>query len=139
MATQSTVKPAPIALVLCDAIYRDDTSGKTALVGLFSNIFARRVPVVHPRLAVFASVTGLREHSHARIEIVNVESDQTIASASGPFPPGATPLVVAEMNFTFGNLRFPEEGLYEVRFWVNDHPLMSRPFRVSVVQEGKQE
>jgi len=137
--TGSTVKPSPIALVLCDAIYRDETSGKTALVGLFNNISSRQVPVMHPRLAVFASVTGLREGSHAKLEIVEAETEQPIATTSGPFPEGATPLVVADLSFVFGNVVFPQEGLYTVRFWVNDHLLMCRPFRVSVMKQGKKE
>jgi hypothetical protein len=134
----STIKPAAIALVLCDAIYQE-ISGKTALVGLFSNIIAQKVPVVHSRLAVFASVTGLREGSHAKLEIINAESEQPIATASGPFPTGTTPLTVADLNFVFNNLVFPEEGQYMVRFWANDHLLMQRPFQVSTPRQGKQE
>ena len=135
----STVKAAPIALVLCDAIYQDSIGGKTALVGLFNNIAAHKFPVVHPRLAVFASVTGLREGSHAKLEIVHGETEQPIVAANGPFPKGATPLTVADLNFVFNNVVFPEEGTYWVRFWVNDHPLMQRPFQVSTIKKEKKE
>jgi len=135
--TPSTVKPAPIALVVCDSVYRDEGSGKAALVGLFNNITVRDLPTVHPRLAVFASVTGLRESSHAKLEIVEAETGNAIASAAGPFPPGATPLMVADLTFVIANVKFENEGLYNVQFWVNDYLLMCRPFRVKVLAQGK--
>lgn len=94
----SKVKVAPIALVLCEAVCQDPVGGKTALVGLFNNITARKFPVVHPKLAVFASVTGLREGSHAKLAIIHGETEQPIVAANGPFPKGATPLDVADLN-----------------------------------------
>ena len=138
MAT-STIKAAPIALVLCDAIYQDAASGKSALVGLFNNISTHSLPVTHPRMAVFASVTGLREGSHAKLEIVNAETEQVIVGASGPLPEGTTPLTVADLNFVFNSVVFPDEGQYMVRFWVNDHLLMQRPFSVSRIRKENKE
>jgi len=130
----SMVKPTPIALVVCDSIYQEP-GGKVALVGLFNSISTRTFPVVHPRLGVFASVTGLREGSHAKLEIVHGETEEVVVSANGPFPKGATPLVVADLHFIFTNVRFPEEGTYFIRFWGNDHLLMMRPFEVRAVKQ----
>lgn len=135
--TPSTIKPSPIALVLCDSIYRDETTGKTALVGLFNNISARELPMVHPRLSIFASITGLRENSHVKLEIVEAETGESVASANGPMPPGANPLTVADMSFVIGNIEFTNQGLYYVQFWVNDHLLFCRPFRVKLTVQGK--
>ena len=130
MATPSTIKPTPIALVVCDTIYQEPASGKTALVGLFNGILASSFPVRHPRMAVFASVTGLRDGSHAKLDIVHSETEQCIVSAQGPFPGGPAPVTVVDMNFVFNNVVFPEEGTYYVRFWGNDHLLLMRPFEV---------
>ena len=130
----SSVKPTPIALVVCDNIY-SEPGGKTALVGLFTGIVAPKVPVRHPRMAVFASVTGLREGATAKLEIVHAETDRTIVAAEGPFPKGHTPLTVVDMNFIFNNVIFPKEGTYYIRFWVNDYPIVMRPFQVSVIKK----
>lgn len=135
----STVKATPIALVLCDAIYQEAPGGKAALVGLFNSIATAKFPTVHPRLSVFASVTGLRAGSHAKLEIIHGESENPIVSAAGPFPEGATPLSVADLQFVFNNVVFPEEGTYFVRFWVNDHILALRPFEVSAIKREKKE
>lgn len=134
---KSTVKPSPIALIVCDSIYSDSASGKTALVGLFTGITAVEFPAVHPRLAIFASLTGLRERSHARVEIVHTETDEIVATVAGPFPQGVTPLTIVDLSFVMENTRFPAKGRYEVRFWVNDHILMCRPFNLRKLGEGE--
>jgi len=130
----SNIKPTPIALVVCDNIYQEP-GGKTALVGLFNSISANKFPVRHPRLAVFASVTGLREGSTAKLDVQHAESEQVVMSAEGPFPEGTGPVTVADLNFIFSNIIFPEEGTYYIRFWGNDHLLMMRPFQVLKIKE----
>ena len=121
------VKPTPIALVVCDNVYQEP-GGKTALVGLFSRIAARKFPVTHPRMAVFASVTGLRKGSKAKLEIVHGEDDRVVVSLEGPFPEKADPVSAVDMNFVLNNVSFPEPGVYYIRFWGNEHLLMMRPF-----------
>ncbi|MCP4593296.1 MAG: hypothetical protein GY842_21375 [bacterium] len=125
----NNVKPTPIALVVCDNIY-EEPGGKVALVGLFNNIVTSELPVTHPRLAVFASVTGLRKGSQAKLEILHGESESAVVAAQGPFPDDVDPLSVVDMSFVFNNVTFEEEGTYFIRFWGNDHVLMMRPFQV---------
>ncbi len=129
----STVKPTPIALVVCDNIYTEP-GGKTALVGLFNSIVAHALPVRHPRMAVFASLTDLREGSTAKLEIVHGETERVIVSAGGPFPGKPNAITVVDMNFIFSNVVFPEEGTYFIRFWANEHLLIQRPFQVKLVK-----
>jgi hypothetical protein len=83
----SSIKPTPIALVVCDNIYTEP-GGKTALVGLFNGINTSAVsgPIRHPRIAIFASLTGVREGSRGKLEIVHAETDERVAGAEGPFP-----------------------------------------------------
>lgn len=132
--TPSTVKPTAIALVVCDNIYTEP-GGKTALVGLFNGISAHSFPVRHPRLAIFASLTGLREGSQAKIEIVHAETEEVIVATHGPFPPDFSPITVVDMHFIFGNVVFQKEGTYYIRFWANDHLLMMRPFEVTLIEK----
>lgn len=132
MAKQQ-IKPTPIALIVCDNIYQEP-GGKTALVGLFSRIAARRFPATHPRMAVFASVTGIRKGSTAKLDIVHGENDRVVVSAEGPFPKDADPVSVVDMSFILNNVVFPEAGVYYLRFWGNEHVLMMRPFMLDQVK-----
>jgi len=135
------LKPGLIALVLCDNIYHD-ASGKAALIGLFNGISAARFPTVHPRMAVFVSLTSLRSGMHGKLEIVRSDNDEPIMAAQGQFPADSTPTDVLDMQFILNNIRFEEPGTYFVRFSGNGSPLAHRPFQVERVvpkhQGGKE-
>lgn len=124
-------KPAAISLVLCDTIYRE-SSGKTALVGLFNTITGHRFPLRQARMSVYASVTEADPTARFRLEIVNGETDQPVVRLEGPPPDKTTPLTVCDFNFELRNIVFPEPGMYFARFWAGDSLLLQRPF--SVVQ-----
>jgi len=128
-------KPTPIALVVCDNVYRE-SQGKTALVGLFNRIKAAQFPVVHPRLCVYVSVTDIKPGTVFKLEIVHSETDEVVASAEGPPPKGIDPTGICDFTFEIGNLRFREPALYYIRFWGNDHVLLQRPFMVQRIGGG---
>lgn len=130
------IKPSPIALVVCDNVYRE-SGGKTALVGLFDRIRAAKFPVKHPRLCVYASVTDIRPNTEFRLDIVNSETEHVVVSLGGPPPKGMSPIAVWDMTFELSNLVFPEPGLYIIRLWGNDHPILERPFEVTALPETK--
>ena len=122
-------KPTPIALVVCDNIYRE-SGGKAALVGLFNSICAKSFPVVVARMCVYASVTGLRPNARLRLEIAHSESGAVVAKLEGPPPDGYDPTTICDLNFELNGIAFPEPGRYDIRFWGNDHLLLQRPFDV---------
>lgn len=133
--TEPTVKPSIIALVICDDIYQEPSTGKTALVGLFSNLQTfGKCPIIHPKMAVFVSVTGLRPSSSAKLEIIHAENDTPVVVAEGKFPDTVDPLAIADMCFVLVNVAFPIPGTYYVRFWSNTHLLVMRPFEVIEMQ-----
>ena len=133
--TEPTVKPSIIALVICDDIYQEPSTGKTALVGLFNSLrTTTKCPIVHPKMAVFVSVVGLRPGSSAKLEIIHAENDRPIVVAEGKFPDTVDPLTIADMFFVLGNVAFPIPGTYYVRFWSNTHLVVMRPFEVIEMQ-----
>src|SRR5690606_23798218 len=69
-------KPQLLAWITCDGVHIDPGSGKHTLLGVFSNIKARRFPVVHPRMVWFITLTDLQVGKHV-IRILfghNIES-----------------------------------------------------------------
>ena len=129
------IKPSPIALVVCDNVYRE-SGGKTALVGLFTRINVQRTPVKHPRLCVYAAVTDIRPDTVFKLDIVHSETDHAVASLQGPPPDAVAPTTICDFSFEFRDLIFPEPGRYYIRFWGGDALLLQRPF--DVVETEKQ-
>ena len=126
-------KPSPIALVVCDNVYKE-ASGKTALVGLFNRIIASKFPATHPRLCVYAAVTDIHPNTRFRLTIVNAETDHKVAGLSGPVPDNISPTSICDFDFSLQGLTFPEPGRYYIQFWGNDHLLLQRPFEVEQTQ-----
>ena len=123
--------PVPVSMVVCDSVYKDMGSGKTALVGLFNEIGAAQFPTRHNRFCVFVSVTGVRQGSKFKLRIVNSETDHVVVELQGPPPPKAGPLDMCDMCFELNDLGFPEAGLYFVEFWGDDRIIFQRPIRLT--------
>jgi hypothetical protein len=135
--SETTVKPNLIALVVCDDIYVEP-SGKIALVGLFSQILAKKVPCIHHKMAIYVSVSGLRPGSQGKLEIVHGEAENTpLVAAEGKFPDNAGPLDVLDMQFILNNVPFGIPGKHFIRFWGNQHLIGMRPFYVVEVTGNK--
>jgi hypothetical protein len=130
----SSIKPSPIALVVCDAVYQEP-GGKTALVGLFNNIRTRVFPVTHARICVYSSVTDIHPGTNFRVDIVHSETERPVAMLEGPAPEGTMPTTICDFVFEINNATFPEAGRYYIRFFGNDHLLLQRPFEVSKLEE----
>ena len=130
--------PTPIALVLCDNVYRA-TNGKQALVGLFNKIIAQKFPASHPRMCVFVSVTSIRPNTNCSLDIINAETDAQVIAVSGPAPAGVPPTTVWDVVFELPPLTFHTAGKYYVRFLGNNQVLMQRPFEVIEMQKAKEE
>jgi hypothetical protein len=135
--SETTVKPNLIALVVCDEIYVEP-SGKIALVGLFSQIFAKKFPCIHHKMGIYVSVSGLRPGSQGKLEIVHGEAETTpLVAAEGRFPDNAGPLDVLDMQFILNNVPFPAPGKHFIRFWGNQFLIAMRPFHVIEVKANK--
>lgn len=123
-------KPSPIALVVCDNVYKE-SSGKSALVGLFNSIRAKKFPVAHPRLCVYVSVTDIHPSTTFKLDIVHSETDQSVVTLQGPPLKGADPTTICDFTFEIKNIVFPEPGRYYIRFFGNEYILLQRPFEVA--------
>jgi len=121
--------PTPIALVLCDNVYRD-SNGKQALVGLFQNIYAPAFPAIHARMCAFVSITSIRPNTQCSFDIIHAETDSTVIELNGPAPEGMGPSEVWEVVFELPLVTFSEPGMYYARFLGNGQVLMQRQFLV---------
>lgn len=130
--------PVPVSMVVCDSVYMDASTGKTAFIGVFNRINARKFPTTHNRFCVVVSVTNVRQGVGFRLRIVGSETEHVVVEAKGPPPPKTTPLDICDMCFELNSLVFPEPGLYHVEFWADDKLLFQRPIQLIEVAASKE-
>jgi hypothetical protein len=135
MEERGKPKPLPLAIIICDSVYRDGVTGKATLLGLFSRIHAKTFPVIHPQLFVFVSLTDGRGQMEAELRLVERETNEQVMSLRGPiaFP---TPLDVVEMVFDVRNLKFDAPGNFVFEFRCGGEILGQRRFEVTTSPAG---
>jgi len=122
--------PAPLAMVICDDVIDDRRTGKKSLIGIFSNIYAQKVPCSHARLNVFLSLTeGIGDYD-MKVRCVKVGEEKEIMSMGGPIK-FANPNQIVEFNFEILGLIFPDYGDYRFEILCNNKPVIARKFIVA--------
>jgi hypothetical protein len=79
-----SIQPQVLAWITCDAVYADPATGKQTLLGIFTNLKARKFPVSHPRMVWFLSFSDLTAGKH-RLKIsigLPMEEPRTIIEKS---------------------------------------------------------
>jgi hypothetical protein len=124
--------PYALAMVICDAIWKDPGSGKRTILGCFSTILAQKFPASHPILAVYVAVTDGHGKVPLSLRLVDAKDDENTlfsADGEGQFP---DPRAVLELDFHIPGLVFPEPGEYRFQLWAGDEMLITR--RLAVTQ-----
>jgi hypothetical protein len=125
-------EPYCLAMVLCDAVHRDATTGKFTILGTFSTFAANEFPAKVQFCVYYAVTDGLGPTS-LRLRLVDakqgladggVEDKGLVFDASTEFD-FESPLLVLELAVTIG-VPLPEPGLYHCELWAGDELLMSR-------------
>lgn len=118
--------PYPLAMMICDGIWRDPSTGKRFLMGCFSVIQAPEFPCVHPVLWVHVSVTEGRGKVPIRLRLVYAADDELVWESPTEEYEFPDPRTVAEFDFGLGSLTFPRPGEYRFQFFVADQFIMER-------------
>jgi hypothetical protein len=126
-------EPYCLAMVLCDAVHRDATSGKFTILGTFSTVGADTFPA-KVRFCIYFAITDGLGATKLRLSLVDAESgvvDKSENRIEGPVFEIDTditfddPLVVMETVVAL-ETSLPKPGLYHCELWAGDDLLMSR-------------
>ena len=88
--------PIPLAMLICDTVIEDKLTGKKSLIGLFNSINAKSVPITHPSLNVYITLTEGRGSYEGKLRCL-IDND-TVLEIGGPltfkhpFPASIFPL-----------------------------------------------
>jgi hypothetical protein len=133
-----TITPFPLAMVVCDSIYRDPYTGKFTLIGTFSTIGGVSLPLQHPQLFVYTAITGGRGKFPLRLEITHADDDQAIAELKGEIDCQSDPRAIQELAFSFGGLVFERFGEYRISLYANEEFMVERRVLVfNLEQQGQ--
>lgn len=120
------ITPYPLAMVVCDMIWEDRTTGKYFLLGTFSEIYASSFPAVHPSLCVYTELTDGLGTMPVRIRIVDVdEKGEEIASSQSDVT-FEDPRSILQASVLLRQLRFPEPGEYRIQLFAGGEFLIER-------------
>jgi len=125
------------AFLLCDAA--TDQRGKLNVLGAFDNIWAKKLPAIHPACAIAARIRfeKIEEGSHPiRIHIID-EDGKSI----GPNPQGNINVSigddvgssVANIVLNIQRLKFEKYGQYRIDLAIDNQIKASLPFHVKVI------
>jgi len=125
--TKSDVPPPmPLAMVICDQVYRDPATGKTTLLGIFSTVHARKFPATHPTMGLYVALTDGRGEVPLRIQLIDAaESRDALfkTELSARFP---DPRSIIEVVMGLPPLVFPEPGEYRFQVFAKDELVIER-------------
>lgn len=127
-------RPLCLAIIICNEVIEDKRSNNKTLVSLFSRVATKKVPCVHPRMFVMASLTDGHGAVPLVFRILHLATQQTVLElrAEAKFK---SPMDVNDVVLEFRNLTFQHEGAYAVEVLADGELLGMRRFVVDVVKQ----
>ena len=112
-------KPIGQAVLLCDDVIREADTGKMTLVGIFDRVMGPAFPLSWTRPAsVYARVTDAHGHYTFRLDLVDLERDQTIGRIELPFQLEDR-IASHDLVFPMNGMRFERPGNYEFQLFAD--------------------
>jgi hypothetical protein len=125
-------KPQLLAWLLCDAVHIDPGSGKHTILGVFSNIMAKRFPVVHPHMVWFMTLTDVAAGSHRMRILMGLNPMDPKPLIERTFD-SQGPLVRINLINELRNMSFEQAGEYSILIEIDDEPLLATSLVVAEV------
>ena len=123
-------KPLVVSFLTCDGVHIDHASGKYYLMGIFSNIRARKFPVAHPQMFWFLILTDVTPGKHKLKITLGLPTEKPVMALERGFE-SQSPLHRIHLINEIKNLRFEQEGNYSLIVEINDEPIMVTSFGIS--------
>jgi hypothetical protein len=122
-------KPQLLAWLLCDGVHVDPSSGKHTILGVFSNIMAKRFPVVHPHMVWFMTLTDVAVGGHKLKISMGLDPTDPKLLIERTFD-SQGPLARINLITEIRNLSFQQAGEYSILIEIDDEPLLATSLMV---------
>jgi hypothetical protein len=125
--------PYSLAMVICDAIWRDPYSGKRTILGCFSAISGYQFPVIVPVLSVYVALTDGNGKIPIKLRLIDADEERQPLFETELEVEFASPLVIAELDYVMQGVTFPVPGEYRVQLSARAEPLVERRLIMSQI------
>ncbi len=125
--------PIALAMMICDAIWVDPSTGKQTLLGVFSEIGAKEFPVVHPLMAVHVCMTDAEGPVQVKLQLVDADETREplfMVENELEFPDRRVNMV---MTVVMRGVAFPEPGEYRLQLFGRGQFMIERRLVVKKV------
>jgi hypothetical protein len=108
--------PVVLSMLACDHIWRDPSTGKWDLLGVFEWLHSDVEPLKDVALEVYAQLTNLHGSYEFQLAVVRAEDEKELARyALGARVNAHDPLRRLQLGFCVTRLTLPEFGKYVLR------------------------
>lgn len=125
--------PAPLslAMVICDAVYRDPATGKMTILGTFTALHAREFPLVVPQITVYLALTDARGKVPLKFLLIDADEDRDPVYRQELEVDFPDPIAVMDLVLMLGGVVFPLPGEYRLQLHADGEFVIER--RIVVV------
>lgn len=127
-----------ISVMICDDLYRDESTKKLIVVGAFNTISVPELPAQHPKMCVLFTLTNGRGEYDLSLTIEHERTGREILCIKGPLLID-DPLAIADVDVRLHGIVFPESGKYWVVLRCDEEIIQQRPFFVVEVDHSDRE
>lgn len=117
--------PYVLAMILCDRIHRDPTSGKPYLLGCLTELQFKELPATYSSIGLYVELTDGRGTMDFHVDLVSVDEEYTIGRVGGEIT-FVDPLGVLEIGMSLEEVVIPHAGEYRVRLFVENQLMLER-------------
>lgn len=132
------VKPSLQALLVCDMVIEDRSTGKKSLIGLFNQLWSLGFPCQHPQLGLYFCLTDAEGSYDFSVDLVCINSEQIVGRASIQRVEIKDRLGIVDFGLTLRPIIFPIPGRYEFRLYANGVFIGLKDFQVLQVETPPQ-
>ena len=129
--------PYPLAMVICDMVWRDPYTAKCTIIGTFSAVCSSIFPAVHPVLSVYITLTDGRGIVPISLVLIDADEERAPIFKQDQDIEFIDPRAIVELIFVSGGIQFPQPGEYRLQLIAANEFIMER--RILVLQTPLEE
>ena len=120
------IDPVPLAMIVCEAFYRDLASGKSSILGVFSDVESAEFPVHISQFCVFVVLTDAEGDIELRLVLVDVDEEDEPIYDRPRTVRFRDKLSVSELLWQLDDVVFPSPREYRLQLYAGKSLIVER-------------